>query len=239
MTLSRKPRLTTSSTFWSSFFILTLCCAETARAEIALPDKWSFINAIPTVITSILFGGLAGALFTTIYQKKRSKNIYRSLLTVYSVEFVNAFERCITYYKQIYSNNEISYSAIFEFSDESFLARFAEVCENISLIKAVVNLKLDYFQIVRHVEQISHFVIESEGLQPDEDISYRAKARQAEIHRRAAIGFFQSSYDRILESTEAILEATHKANKDISTLVSNFDDLKKEKSEIDKKLQSS
>jgi hypothetical protein len=189
--------------------------------------------AIAGIVASVLFGGCAGAIISIMYNKKKSKTIYRSLLTAYCLEFFYAFERCMVYYKQLHLKNEISYSALFEFSDIAFLSRFTEVCSDMQLVKTIVSLKSVYFQIARHVEKVSYYIIESKGLETVDDINYRKTGIQAEIHRGAAIGFFNSSYDKIISDTLYVLEAGKKISKDMSNLCEAFEKTKKEKNDID------
>lgn len=200
----------------------------------------STIIAIAGVVVSVLSGGLAGAYLSIAYNKRKSTDTYKALLTAYCVEFINAFTSCITYYRQAFTENNISYSAIFDFSDVSFLSRFTEVCQDMSLINAIVVLKTHYFQVARHIERVSHFVVESEGLQPsdfatDVQASRNCMAR-ALSHRKAAIGLFNSCYDEIVTCTNRVLDAAEECGIEVGSLRSKFDELMHTRIEIDVRL---
>jgi hypothetical protein len=86
------------------------------------------IMTILIPLVAALLGGLAGAGISNYYARKQAMQEYRSLILSFSFEMVSIFQRCVMYYRQS-KHGEISYSALFSFTDSSALSRFASVCQ--------------------------------------------------------------------------------------------------------------
>ena len=104
---------------------------------------------------------ITGLIYWLISTFRRSKE-YRSLLVSFAHELVEAFHRCVLYYKQRGLEGRVSYSALFDFNDASTLSRLASVTDNPNVVNAIMYLKTKYFQIGRHVVHASELATKKE-----------------------------------------------------------------------------
>lgn len=183
-------------------------------------------------LISALLGGLAGAGISIFYAKRQSKQEYCSLILSFCTEMVSLFNRCIGYYKQS-QTGEVSYSALFSFTDASALSKFASVCENPEVVASIIELKFMYFQIQRHVEEASRFALQgTRSSDPTEKEELMKKA----IHAQGtALAFFTSSYDQIENHTDLIVQTAQQVSPGsmATELSSRFDKAKKDKKALD------
>jgi hypothetical protein len=190
------------------------------------------INILLPLVSAVL-GGLAGAGISIYYSRKQAKQEYRSLILSFCSEMVSIFRRCVTYYNQS-KTGEISYSALFSFTDSSTLAKFASVCKKPEVVAAIVELKSMYFQVQRHVEEASRFAVEGSRAstlhQQDDLMKKAARARDT------ALAFFHSSYKNIEKEMDLIVQtAKQVAPGDVAdNLYSKFIEAKTEKKNLDK-----
>jgi len=190
------------------------------------------INILLPLVSAIL-GGLAGAGISIYYSRRQAKQEYRSLILSFCSEMVSIFWRCVKYYKQS-KTGEISYSALFSFTDSSTLAKFASVCKKPEVVAAIVELKSMYFQVQRHVEEASRFAVEgSRASAPSEKDDLMKKAARAQ---GTALAFFHSSYENIEKEMDLIVQtAKQVAPGDMAdNLYSKFFQAKTEKKNLDK-----
>jgi len=190
------------------------------------------INILLPLVSAIL-GGLAGAGISIYYSRRQAKQEYRSLILSFCSEMVSIFCRCVKYYKQS-KTGEISYSALFSFTDSSTLAKFASVCKKPEVVAAIVELKSMYFQVQRHVEEASRFAVEgSRASTPNEKDDLMKKAARAQ---GTALAFFHSSYENIEKEMDLIVQtAKQVAPGDVAdNLYSKFFQAKTEKKNLDK-----
>ncbi|MDO9530059.1 MAG: hypothetical protein Q7J27_13010 [Syntrophales bacterium] len=161
-----------------------------------------FTILLPAII-SIFFGGFAGAIVTIIYSRRKASKEFSSLIVAFCVELVSAFERCVTYCLQL-KKGEISYSTLFDFTNESTLSKFASVSQKPDIIVAIVDLKSKYFQIGRHVSEAANLAMQG-ACAPDKEEQDRLmkSARQAQ---GTAIAFFNSSYESIEKNTDLLIK---------------------------------
>ncbi len=113
---------------------------------IARQEKLNMTINIFLPLVSAVLGGLAGAGISIYYSRRQAKQEYRSLILSFCSEMVSIFWRCVKYYKQS-KTGEISYSALFTFTDSSTLSKFASVCKKPEVVAAIVELKSMYFQV--------------------------------------------------------------------------------------------
>lgn len=158
---------------------------------------------------SLIIGGIAGAVVSILHSKRLARNENKSLIIAISSELVLSFERCTLYYEQAQIEGKISYSALFAFTDANIFSKYASVCNAAKVIAAIINLKADYFQISRHVNEASRFAagmgipaIKAEEEPERMQAAFRAQGR--------ALAFFLSSYERVIENTNILLETTQK-----------------------------
>jgi hypothetical protein len=203
------------------------------NATIAEQEKvHNTINILLPLVSAVL-GGLAGAVISILYSRRQAKQEYRSLILSFCSEMVSIFSRCVKYYKQS-KTNEISYSALFSFTDSSTLAKFASVCKKPEVVAAIVELKSMYFQIQRHVEEASRFAVEgSRASTQNEKDDLMKKAARAQ---GTALAFFHSSYEDIGKEMDLIVQTAKQVapGNVANNLYSKFIEAKTEKKNLDK-----
>jgi len=206
--------------------------------EITTESRSDITTSALIPLVSAVLGGLAGAGISICYSRRQARKEYRSLILSFCSEMVSIFRRCVMYYKQA-RTREVSYSALFSFTDASALSKFASVCEKPEVVAAIIELKSMYFQTQRHVEEASRFAIEGgRASDPQEKQDLMGKASHAQ---GTALAFFLSSYDRIVKETERIVEAAlHVAPGDVANdLSSRFSEAKGKKKKLDGKHNNS
>ncbi len=200
---------------------------------IAVQEKLNMtINVVLPLVSAVL-GGLAGAGISIYYSRRQARQEYRSLILSFCSEMVSIFWRCVKYYKQS-KTGEISYSALFSFTDSSTLAKFASVCKKPEVVAAIVELKSMYFQVQRHVEEASRFAVEgSRASAPNEKDDLMKKAARAQS---TALAFFHSSYENIEKEMVLIVQTAKKVapGNVADNLYSKFIEAKTEKKNLDK-----
>jgi hypothetical protein len=193
------------------------------------------ITILMPLFTAIL-GGLAGAGISIWFSRRQVRKEYSSLILAFCSELVSVFERCVMYYAQI-KKKEVSYSALFSFTDSSALSKFASVCQKPEVVAGIIELKSMYFQIQRHVEEAARFAVEasrSGDEKEKQDLMVKAVHAQG-----TALAFFHGFYERIEKETGLIVEAAKNVSPgDVAqNLSSRFLDAKNEKQELDKRKQ--
>ena len=112
-----------------------------------------------SILLPPVLGALAGVLASVAYSWWRNSKEYRSLILSFCAEFVSLYDRCGMYFDQAI-RGEVSYSALFSFTDASAFSKLASVSNNPEVPTAIIELKAKYFQIQRHVEEASRFALE-------------------------------------------------------------------------------
>src|SRR3990172_7482849 len=92
----------------------------------AIQENSNSTTTILIPIVSAILGGLVGAGISIYFSRRQAKQEYRSLILSFCSELVSAFRRCVIYYRQSIQR-EVSYSALFSFTDASVFSRFASV----------------------------------------------------------------------------------------------------------------
>jgi len=95
---------------------------------------------------------VVGAVAVVIYNDYTSLREEASLVQVFAHEFMLQFKRCITYYG-LWVADAISFSALFAISDSAMVTRFAEITKKVEVLHSIVQLKADFFQVMRWVEK--------------------------------------------------------------------------------------
>jgi hypothetical protein len=189
------------------------------------------MDIILALISAVL-GGLAGSGITIYYQKQQTDQEHKSLILSFCSELVSAYSRCVKYYGQDLKD-EVSYSALFNFTDASAFSRFASVSKSPEVVTAIIELKSSYFQIQRHVIEASNYALQS-SREPDEftrqDLMKKARHAQG-----TALAFFHSSYDDIRDKTALMINEAHKVAPGVvaNTLSSKFTNSRDEKIRLD------
>ena len=162
---------------------------------------------------SLAGGGLAGAIVNAYLSMRRSKGERRSLIVAFCYEFVESYGRCVGYLEQAVKSS-ISYSMLYSLTDASMLARYAGVCADPRVIRAIVELKSSFFQIGRHVKHASEAARQLAHVCDDKE-----KERLMLVARSAqgmALAFFRDYSGRLRENIELLLNA---ASHDVSHTV--------------------
>lgn len=116
-----------------------------------------------TTLTILLISSITAALvssgFLALDYHKRRIRARKALLMAYVTELVELFARTVMYYNQRLEHG-ISYSALYQVSEENMLSGFAGVVDHPRVIHAIVRLKERYFQIQRHIIEASKLATE-------------------------------------------------------------------------------
>jgi hypothetical protein len=161
-------------------------------------------------LAPVLLGGV-GATAINIYWAQRSrKREIRGFILILCAEFVTAFSRCVTNYDQ-FNKGEISYSSLFVLSDASVLSKFASLIGRGDLVMATMNLKSYFFQIERHIETTSKYIMEAGTTK---DIFQKGPfLDRAAKEQGAAVAFFISPYKNIVQDIELLINESLKITK--------------------------
>lgn len=172
-------------------------------AQVAIQEKPNDTMNILIPLISAVLGGLAGAGISIYFSKRQDRQEYRSLILSFCSEMVSIFCRCVKYHKQSKAR-EISYSALFSFTDASTLSKFASVCKKPEVVTAIVELKSMYFQVQRHVEEASRFAIEARSASTEQ--SNQELMKKAVSAQSAALAFFSTSYENIEKEMDLLVK---------------------------------
>lgn len=123
-----------------------------------------------------LLSAMIGGVIVVIYERYVSKRQEKALVMVFAQEFINLFSRCSMYYDQML-RGRISSSTLFEISDSATVTRLAELTGNAKILRAVIDLKTWFFQVIRHADMASAALA----------LGDNAKAAE---HQALAIAFF-------------------------------------------------
>jgi hypothetical protein len=110
------------------------------------------------LISSVTAAIVSSGFLIWDYHKRRI-SARKALLMAYVTELVELFGRTVMYYTQSLGGG-ISYSALYEISQENMLSNFAGVVDQPKVIYVIVRLKERYFQIRRHADEASKLAIE-------------------------------------------------------------------------------
>ncbi len=172
-------------------------------------DEWDLYVQWSIAVAS---GGLAGAVVTGCLSIRRSKSERRSLMVAFCYEFVESYGRCVGYLGQRV-DGEVSYSMLYSFTDASVLARYAGVCADPKVIRAIMELKSSFFQIGRHVEHASAAAQQIAYTREDKDKEKESLGRAASFAQSIALAFFQDHAKGLRGNIELLLKA---ASRDVS-----------------------
>lgn len=194
------------------------------------------ISSIAIPLVAALIGALTYGFLQAIQSRRQSRREYRSLILAFAYELTLAFERCVIYYGQA-TRGEVSYSALFAFTDASSLVRLASVASGPEVVAAIVDLKSIYFQIGRHVEQAAIYATEADQIA--ENSEQKIRLRQAAHHAQGvALAFFRGNYEKTAEETALIIREAKKWTRCsvVGDLEKSFEKAKNSKKLLDKSL---
>ena len=117
------------------------------------------METLYTLLISSIVAALVSSGFLVWDDRRRRIRARKALLMAYMTELVELFARTVKYYNQRLEHG-ISYSSLYEVSEENMLSDFASVVDNPRVIHAIVRLKERYFQIQRHISEASKLATE-------------------------------------------------------------------------------
>jgi hypothetical protein len=101
-----------------------------------------------------LIAGFGGTLLGIRHSDLSQKKEYKSLLLLLVQEYMLLLSRSTMYYKQ-FVDGPVSFSSLFQLSDNNTFLRLSQVSDNTDCIRVALELKADFFQVVRHVQRAS------------------------------------------------------------------------------------
>jgi len=109
-----------------------------------------------TILNLIIGLGAAiiGAGSVILYNTHMTNREKKALVLVFAKEFMLLFKRCSMYYEQSLKG-AISFSTLFQSTDSATLTKLAEVAPNVSVVETIVELKADFFQVIRWADWAS------------------------------------------------------------------------------------
>jgi len=114
---------------------------------------------ISDILIPIIFGffGVMGGIWYSSYVTYRQE---KAVLVTLIQEFTLLIGRLTLYYTQ-YLNPErgVSYSTLFDLSDEASFIKLSEVARNKQIIQTALQLKADFFQVIRFADKASEALI--------------------------------------------------------------------------------
>lgn len=156
--MSKASKNTNKQFLWSYRFLFTIGIVAIAALVYLL---WGKPLGAAAVLGALLGVWVAWGL-NLHHSEQRRESEYKSLLVSFAHELVEAFHRCVLYYKQRDLEGRISYSALFDFNDASTVSKLASVTDNPNVVDAIMYLKTKYFQVGRHVVNASELATKKE-----------------------------------------------------------------------------
>jgi hypothetical protein len=179
---------------------------QTGRKDDAEAIDWLLWR----LLAPLVLGGVGATAINIYWSYRRRKREASGLILVITAEFVTAFSRCVTYYDQT-TRGEIFYSSLFVLSDATVLSKFATLVGKADGVMAAMNLKSHFFQIERHAEAASRFIMDANStgdIFQTGPLLDRARAEQG-----AAVGFFLSPYNEIVQDLGLLMNLSLKVAK--------------------------
>jgi len=170
-----------------------------------------------------LIAGFGGSLLGIRHSERSRKNEYKSLLLLLIQEYMLLLGRSTMYYNQ-FVDGPVSFSSLFQLSDNNTFLKLAQVSDNTDCIKVALELKADFFQVVRHVqrasEHMSKYIDEQvKGHKPlaDEEFkkakSWQSMAMNFFVGDQAIDGHFhRNRYGQYIEKITVLLDELKRLN---------------------------
>lgn len=112
------------------------------------------MDIVINALIALVSGSVGGGFLAFLYNTHRTNREKKALVLVFAQEFMMLFARCAIYYEQLIKG-DVSFSSLFEITDSASVNKLAEVTPDISVLKTIVRLKGDFFQVIRWVEKAS------------------------------------------------------------------------------------
>lgn len=124
--------------------------------------------AVFTVLAGVIGGCLV--IFYQIYVRRKQE---KTIVHLYSLEFLLLFSRCAMYYDQMLKP-AISFSTLFETTDSGTALKLAEVRVKPSILDTIIKLKANFFQVIRYAHLANRIDPETKKLVTDQEAQGRA-----------------------------------------------------------------
>ncbi len=106
-----------------------------------------------TLILTVV-GGAIGSFIVVLYYIYSSFRQEKALILLFSHEFMLLYSRCTLYFEQML-NKSVSISTLYEVTDTGTIEKLSEIITDLSILNTVINLKADFFQVIRWAHRAS------------------------------------------------------------------------------------
>jgi hypothetical protein len=107
-----------------------------------------------TLAILTIFGGTIGGLIAIFYSSYSSFQQEKALILLFCQEFMLLYKRCAMYYEQMLKNS-VSFSTLYEASNTGTIEKLAEKISDYDILRSIIKLKADFFQIIRWAHRAS------------------------------------------------------------------------------------
>jgi len=169
------------------------------------------IGALATLIGP--FVGIAYYIRVAYRQEK-------SILVLFVQELILLFQRCTMYYAQILKGAQ-SYSTLFQISDASLFGKLSDVVKNPSIIEKTLELKAEFFQVIRYADKAWE-VMAKASIATDDESKKQYKEAARHFQSLAVVffvgdlipdeGIFRNNIDRPIEKLTFIIDYLESVN---------------------------
>ena len=137
-----------------------------------------------------LIAGFGGVYLGIRYSELITKRQEKAALVLILQEYYMLLKRTTMYYEQMLKQ-KVSFSTLFEISDSSTFNKLVEVCKDNKIIKTVLRLKANFFQVVRYANKASESMALSNvaAASGNEKVAV-SKQKEALFAQSMAITFF-------------------------------------------------
>jgi hypothetical protein len=107
-----------------------------------------------TLAALTILGGTIGGFIAVFYNSFSTFRQEKALILLFSQEFMLLFKRCTMYYEQMLKGS-VSFSTLYEASNTGTLEKLAEKILDYNVLKTIIKLKADFFQVIRWAHRAS------------------------------------------------------------------------------------
>ena|GEM_PF-5338693 len=194
-------------------------------------------------IAAAFFGAWVGRKYDAFISNRQEK----AILALFVQEFSLLLRRSKMYYRQMLGGG-ISFSTLFEASDASTFVKLAEVGKNSGVIDRILELKADFFQVIRFANKASEAAAQARALQATGgNQQAQQKWIEAKVAQGMAIVFFMGDlevegvfhrkyYKEYIENLQHVIDYLQTLNPSSSLILYLLDfmpRMKREKESLD------
>jgi hypothetical protein len=111
------------------------------------------MDALTLAIFTII-GGAIGGFIAVFYNSYSTFRQEKALVLLFVQEFMLLFKRCTMYYEQMLKGS-VSFSTLYEATDSGTLEKLAEIISDHNILKTIIKIKADFFQVIRWAHRSS------------------------------------------------------------------------------------